>query len=398
MASPTFEIPSVESAARDRYARQRLIPWWDQRRLAAARIIVVGAGAIGNEVLKLLALTGIGHTLVVDFDVIEVSNLARAVLFRDGDIGLGKAEVAARRTAELNPQCEVRSFHGDVEHDLGEGVFHEADLVLGCVDNLHARLVVNRLCQRAGIPFVNGGIADVTGEIALFVPGQGACFECLMTAGAWRHEMRRYSCGGLRNLAPQHHVPTTATIATVVASYMVNEALYWLHRHPDGGKGGLPPGSRLFLSLDPYLLQPLAIPVDPECLAHERLTALDRIDSGPGDVTARDIASRLGLAPDSDDWELLLPFEWLAALHCEACGRTEAVDAVLQRVTVERDLCPHCATPGREKTILHRLTGADPAARRPLAELGVPERGVVAARMPDRSTRYVVLGAPFWGV
>ena len=81
----------------DRYSRLRLIAWWDQERLARAKILVVGAGALGNEVLKNLALLGIGTTYVVDFDTIEPSNLARSVLFRVADRGRSKAEVAAER-------------------------------------------------------------------------------------------------------------------------------------------------------------------------------------------------------------------------------------------------------------------------------------------------------------
>ena len=69
---------------------------------------------------------------------------------------------------------------------------------------------------------------------------------------------------------------------------------------------------------------------------------------------------------------------------------------IFSRVTVDRDSCPRCAAPGREKIVLHRLAGADPEAGRPLAELGVRERGVVALRMPDGATRHLSLGPAFW--
>ena len=79
----------------DRYSRLKLIGWWDQQRLASARVLVVGAGALGNEVLKNLALVGIGHITLIDFDTIENSNLSRSVLFRAADSGKPKATVAA---------------------------------------------------------------------------------------------------------------------------------------------------------------------------------------------------------------------------------------------------------------------------------------------------------------
>src|SRR6476619_5693457 len=91
----------------DRYSRLRLIPWWRQERLAAARILVVGAGALGNEVLKNLALLGVGTVYVIDLDLVEPSNLSRSVLFRAEDGGRPKAEVAARRAREINPDVAM---------------------------------------------------------------------------------------------------------------------------------------------------------------------------------------------------------------------------------------------------------------------------------------------------
>src|SRR5437588_11469685 len=95
--APTDDGPALVIDDDDRYGRLRLIPWWRQDRLAAARILVVGAGALGNEVLKNLALLGVGTVYVIDRDVVETSNLSRSVLFRAEDGGRPKAEGAARR-------------------------------------------------------------------------------------------------------------------------------------------------------------------------------------------------------------------------------------------------------------------------------------------------------------
>src|SRR5438270_2101722 len=86
----------------DRYSRLRLIPWWRQEKLAAAKVLVVGAGALGNEVVKNLALVGVGTTYVIDRDAIETSNLSRSVLFRASDGGRPKAQIAAERAREIN--------------------------------------------------------------------------------------------------------------------------------------------------------------------------------------------------------------------------------------------------------------------------------------------------------
>src|ERR1700730_1205621 len=98
----------------DRYSRLKQIEWWNQDTLVQAKILVLGCGALGNEVLKNLALLGVGHIILVDFDVIEISNLSRSVLFRSSDCGLPKVEVAAARIKEINPDVKVQVLHKDI--------------------------------------------------------------------------------------------------------------------------------------------------------------------------------------------------------------------------------------------------------------------------------------------
>src|SRR5271167_4519430 len=105
--SDVIRIDGAASQAEDRFARFRLINWWDQERLAQARVLVVGAGALGNEILKDLALLGVGRVLVADRDRVENSNLSRSILFRERDRGRPKAEVAAERTVEIYPEMRV---------------------------------------------------------------------------------------------------------------------------------------------------------------------------------------------------------------------------------------------------------------------------------------------------
>src|SRR5215510_11251402 len=96
----------------DRYGRFRLISWWRQEKLAAARVLVVGAGALGNEVLKNLALLGVGHVFIIDYDTIESTNLTRSVLYRAGDEGQPKAHRAAAAVKRINPDVKVRALNG----------------------------------------------------------------------------------------------------------------------------------------------------------------------------------------------------------------------------------------------------------------------------------------------
>src|SRR4051794_22282691 len=98
----------------DRYDRFQLISWWSQDKLRAAKVMVVGAGALGNEVLKNLALLGVGNIWLIDFDTVENSNLSRSVLYRADDSGKPKAITAAKRLAELNPDVRITAHQGNV--------------------------------------------------------------------------------------------------------------------------------------------------------------------------------------------------------------------------------------------------------------------------------------------
>src|SRR5690606_17529574 len=110
-----------------RYARHALIEWFDQEFVRSLRPIVVGAGALGNEVIKNLALLGVGEIHVFDLDVIEASNLTRSVLFREDDIGRRKAECAAERARELDPSVKVVPHHGDFWKTLSFSLLRSAD-------------------------------------------------------------------------------------------------------------------------------------------------------------------------------------------------------------------------------------------------------------------------------
>src|SRR5580698_3582398 len=114
----------------DRFSQLRLIPWWDQKKIQAARVLVIGAGALGNEILKNLALLGFLHVVVVDLDQIELSNLSRAILFRSTDVGRSKADTVARAYRELLPEATLQALTANVMQDCGLGLFAWADVIL----------------------------------------------------------------------------------------------------------------------------------------------------------------------------------------------------------------------------------------------------------------------------
>ena len=193
--------------------------------VANARYIVVGCGALGNEVLKNLALTGVGSLTIVDFDYVEEVNLDRSVLFRREDVGRPKVEAASDGIRRLNPDVEVVAINGDIAYDVGIGLLREADAIIGCVDSRWARYCINRLAFRAGRQWVDGGIFGLTGTVRVFTPGKN-CYACSLTTDELNELRHRMPCSGMiRRAMESGHAPTTAIVASVIGAIEAQEAL-----------------------------------------------------------------------------------------------------------------------------------------------------------------------------
>jgi hypothetical protein len=156
-----IHIPNLR---KDRLGTFEFISWWEREKVQRAKVMVIGAGALGNEVIKNLALMGIGNLFIVDFDKVEAANLSRSILFREGDNNRSKAEIAAARAKSINPDIHVQYMNGDVTSQLGLGIFRRMDVVIGCLDNREARLAVNRFCYWVNKPWVDGAIQELLGH------------------------------------------------------------------------------------------------------------------------------------------------------------------------------------------------------------------------------------------
>jgi adenylyltransferase/sulfurtransferase len=363
----------------DRYARLRLIPWWRQERLAAARVLVVGAGALGNEAIKNLALLGAGTILVIDLDEVEPTNLSRSVLFRAGDGGRPKAEVAAERAREINPGVEVVPIHGDVINDLGLGLFADVDVVIACLDNREARLWVNRQCWKVGTPWVDAGIQEIQGVVKIFDPRAGgtACYECAMTARDYQLLNLRYSCPLLRrDQILEGKVPTAPTIASMMAALEVQEALKLIHGLPVAA------GTALVFNGVTNQFYTTRLPYREECLSHETYPAPTPLPIGH-DAPA---SALFDLARGSLDGGLILALErdLVVAVDCPRCGWRGEMMRPRTRVAMSEADCPRCLEPGRPEVVSAVEDGSALAAR-PLSALGVPPYDVVRVDGEDRS-------------
>lgn len=213
-----------------------LLSWFKKDKVKNARVLVAGAGALGNEVVKNLALFGVGHIYVVDFDRIELSNLTRSVLFREDDAynHAYKAEVVAKRAMEINPQIKVTPIVGNLFSEVGFGIYRLVDVVIGCLDSRIARYQLNRLCMRAGKTWIDGSIENLTGALRVFTPGI-SCYECGLSREEFNIIMLRTGCADVvRSQASAGRVATTPISASIIGAMQVQEAMKVIHLDPEG--------------------------------------------------------------------------------------------------------------------------------------------------------------------
>lgn len=207
------------------------ISWWDSEKVKKAHFLVVGAGALGNEVLKNLALLDVGQITVTDFDDIEFSNLTRSVLFRESDIGRNKAQVAADRVLEINPSVQIEALSSDIIYELGLGYFKDADVVICCVDNRLARLFINRYSFLFGKTWINGAIENLMGRLEVYTRGKH-CYESNLTEQEWQNIRFRLGCADVaRRSEALGRIPTTPISASIIGAWQVQEALKVVHNY-----------------------------------------------------------------------------------------------------------------------------------------------------------------------
>ncbi|MFC1849280.1 ThiF family adenylyltransferase [candidate division CSSED10-310 bacterium] len=369
----------------DRFTRFDLISWWDQKRLKNAHVLIAGAGALGNEIIKNCALVGIGNIFIADMDRIENSNLSRSVLFRKSDNGKLKAEIACQAAKDIYPEIMVQPFHGNIVHDLGLGVYFWADVIIGGLDNREARIALNTGSFFARKPWIDGAIEVLDGVARVFMPGAGPCYECTMSELDWKIIQDRRSCSLLsRTEMEQGKVPTTPTTASVIAGIQMQEAIKIIHNLDTlAGQGYIYSG----LSGESYLVQ---YPRKPDCFGHETFSQLQVLNPGVQGCTVGELLERARTLLGSDA-VIGLSRDILAALHCPHCLDREEIFCSLGSITEDRAPCPGCGTIRIPETLI--TLGLDHnLCDRTFAEIGVPYFDVVTARTEKESISFLFGG------
>jgi len=370
----------------DRFSRFRLIPWWDQEKISNCRLLVVGAGALGNEILKNAALLGFRHVVVIDLDRIEESNLSRTVLYRESDVGEFKATAAARAYLSLAPDAQVRGLALNVLNDCGLGLFEWSDVIIAGLDNREARLWINRSAWKVNRPWIDGAIEGINGVVRAFLPGRAPCYECTLGEVDWALLEKRLSCNLLTlDPAPEGKVPTTPTISSIIAGIQVQEAVKLIHGLPTlASKGYVFEG----MNHSSYVVE---YSENPDCMSHHTVPEIVHLRERSDELTLEELFKRSQADLGTKDVVIEFARDIISKFICPACGTEEPKFAAMGSIPFNT---AHCPADGQLRTVIsvHSFRGSEEFGGRRLSELGLPRLDMFIARHGEREIGYIPSG------
>jgi adenylyltransferase/sulfurtransferase len=375
-----------EEVHEDRYSRFRLIPWWDQTKLQTARVLVIGAGALGNEILKNLALLGFERIVIVDLDKIEESNLSRTILFRGSDVGSFKADVAARSVKALAPNAKVKALVANVVQNCGLGLFAWSDVIIAGLDNREARLWINRCAWKMNKPWIDGAIEGINGVARVFVAGLAPCYECTLGETDWKLLEQRMSCNLLlREANTEGKVATTPTISSVIAGIEVQEAVKLLHGMPTLASSGF-----VFEGLN-HTSYKVEYTANPDCMSHFTFESVTALPQKSSDWTLENLRQRGAEDLQAQDVVVEFSRDIVHELECSECRTKEELFAPVGSIRYEQGRCPR---DGQMRVVraIHSYDGTESFGTRTLDDLGLPLYDVFTVRTAEQEKAYLMGG------
>ena len=182
----TITQPKIESTLNNdeilRYSRHLIMPevgMEGQQKLKAAKVLCIGAGGLGSPLALYLAAAGVGTLGIVDFDVVDYTNLQRQIIHTTDDVGRKKLDSAAAKIKAINPFVNVRPFETRLSSENALQIFRDFDIIIDGTDNFPTRYLVNDACVLTGKPNVYGSIFRFEGQVSVFAMKEGPCYRCL---------------------------------------------------------------------------------------------------------------------------------------------------------------------------------------------------------------------------
>jgi sulfur-carrier protein adenylyltransferase/sulfurtransferase len=345
-----------------RYSRHLILPdvgLEGQKRIKAARVLLIGAGGLGSPAALYLAAAGVGTLGLVDFDVVDVSNLQRQILHGTRAIGLSKLESARARIADVNPHVDVQTYDTRLTSANALEILDAYDVIVDGTDNFATRYLTNDACVILGKPNVYGSIFRFEGQASVFATPDGPCYRCLFP-----------------NPPPPGLVPSCAeggvlgVLPGLVGTIQATEALKLIL-----GTGESLAGRLLLIDAMSMRFHTVRVPRDPQCPAcgtHE-ITELIDYDEYCGtaggaeardmkdipEITPRALADRLADREDFDLIDVREPYEWnIAHLPGARLIPLGELAARMSSLDSTREIVVYCRSGARSADATRHLRAA----------------------------------------
>ncbi|MEM2900034.1 MAG: ThiF family adenylyltransferase [Thermoplasmata archaeon] len=208
------EISERELSRYSRHILLKEIGIEGQKKLKNSKVVVAGCGALGCVSSNLLARAGVGKLVLVDRDIVEITNLQRQVLYSDKDVNRPKAEVAKEVLSNANPEIEIESIVADLSSENAEEIISGCNVVVDATDNMETRYLINDVCVKKEIPWVYGGAISTHGMTLTILPKKTACFRCFFSRPPGAGVLPTCEIAGVLNTMP-----------SIIASIQATEAI-----------------------------------------------------------------------------------------------------------------------------------------------------------------------------
>jgi sulfur-carrier protein adenylyltransferase/sulfurtransferase len=354
-------LPALTAEERNRYARHLILPGVGldgQRRLKAAKVLIVGAGGLGSPTALYLAAAGVGTLGLVDNDAVDVTNLQRQVLHGTSDVGRAKLDSARDRLLDLNPHVNVVTHAAWLTSANALEIVAQYDIVIDGTDNFATRYLVNDACVLLGKPNVHGAIFRFDGQASVFATANGPCYRCLYPTPPPVGSVPNCAEGGVFGALPGL-IGTIQAIETLKLILQVGESL----------------AGRLMmidtLTMRTHTVQLERDPSCPACGTRE-LTALIDYDEFCGvktaaatvatevvEITPLALAERLARGDDFDLIDVREPYEaQIARLPAARLIPLGTIPAMLDSLDRDREIVVMCRSGMRSADAARRLQAA----------------------------------------
>ncbi|MEX2282665.1 MAG: molybdopterin-synthase adenylyltransferase MoeB [Gemmatimonadota bacterium] len=342
-----------------RYSRHLLLPEVGvegQQKLKAASVLLVGAGGLGSPIALYLAAAGVGHLGIVDFDVVDESNLQRQVLHGTRDVGRPKLDSARARIADVNPHVDVTTYETRLTSSNALQILRGYDIVIDGTDNFATRYLTNDACVLLGIPNVYGSIFRFEGQVSVFATRTGPCYRCLFRQPPPPGLVPSCAEGGVLGVLP-------GTIGTLQATEAIKLLL---------GIGQPLIGRLLLYDALSLRFRTVNLRKDPNCPAcgtHEIRELIDYdqfcgvTTEAPGDeipeIAPAELAVRLERGDDLDLIDVRELNEWqIARIDAARLVPLATLPTAFSSIDPERDVIVHCKSGGRSANAVRQLRAA----------------------------------------